>query len=356
MSKTSATNGWTAIDRVFKTLYPKQEPQHWGTLLRWCLGGNDPLDGISAYLATEPVPHWHFVSYGLSELYEKESENKDWSGWGFEFTFRLARKKNEKSPSMWALGFLQNLARYVFQTGNTFAEYHHIDLNGPIALESDTKIRAVLFLRDQQTEPLSTLNGKLNFLQIVGITLDELEAVMLWDCEKVLKLLVKKYPRLVTDLDRDSILDDPAIRKKVAAGIARDGSSVGDIAVGEGVTWIANKRKKPIAVELTISTLVLSRLRYLLPGRTLFDREFQLSGKAQNVRFVLGKSVSCEVSDNTLIVTLTREVAEEMHDTFQDNDQPGEHCWPSFPNFIVKVEQSIIKDSTGKVVRKGRTA
>ncbi|MFV2172583.1 suppressor of fused domain protein [Actinomadura sp. LOL_016] len=61
------------------------------TIHKWTLGGPDPLDGISVYPRADPVPHWHFVSYGMSELYEKTSSNADESGWGFEFTFRLVR-------------------------------------------------------------------------------------------------------------------------------------------------------------------------------------------------------------------------------------------------------------------------
>ena len=51
-----------------------QEPRHWGTVLPAFLGGNDPLQGISAYVVEEPVRHWLFVTYGFSELDEKEWE------------------------------------------------------------------------------------------------------------------------------------------------------------------------------------------------------------------------------------------------------------------------------------------
>ena len=46
--------------------------------------------GISIYRAEDP-PHWHFVTYGFSELYSKESDDPAVSGWGFELTFRLVR-------------------------------------------------------------------------------------------------------------------------------------------------------------------------------------------------------------------------------------------------------------------------
>lgn len=74
------TPGWEAISRACDRLYPGQEPKHYGTIIKWVLGGNDPLDGISAYKAPGPPPHWHIVSYGLTELYEKTSDHKAQSG------------------------------------------------------------------------------------------------------------------------------------------------------------------------------------------------------------------------------------------------------------------------------------
>src|SRR5262245_34756174 len=93
--------GWGAIDRALA--------QHYGTILCYALGGDDPLQGISAYLSEEGRPHWHYVTYGYSELYDKESDNPDESGWGFEMTFRLARRANRKKTPVWPMNFLQNL-------------------------------------------------------------------------------------------------------------------------------------------------------------------------------------------------------------------------------------------------------
>ena len=168
--------GWKAIERPLKELYPAQEPLHWGTIIRYRLGGNDPLDGISAYQSNHDRPHWHFVSFGMSELYAKECENKEYSGWGFEFTFRLTQGTNEAEPPMWVLSFLQNLARYVYESGNTFGPGHHMPLNGPIAHNTETDIQSIIFINDPELPPMETPNGKVACLQIVGITNDELTA------------------------------------------------------------------------------------------------------------------------------------------------------------------------------------
>ena len=114
--------GWNAITGALSRLYPDQEPRHFGTLISYRLGGPDPLDGLSAWKRLEPVPHWHIVTYGFSELYEKENGDPETSGYGFELTFRLTCDPAEEEPPSWALNFLQNLARYVFETGNVFRD------------------------------------------------------------------------------------------------------------------------------------------------------------------------------------------------------------------------------------------
>lgn len=84
------SSGWDAIDEEAKRVYPDQDnPKHYAALIKWILGGPDPLDGISV---CDGGDYWHFVTYGLSELYEKESEDKNWSGYGMEFTFKLKKR------------------------------------------------------------------------------------------------------------------------------------------------------------------------------------------------------------------------------------------------------------------------
>src|SRR5215468_5337006 len=93
--------GWDAISEALNTIYPGQAPKHYGTLISWRLGGPDPLDGISVWKRISPVPHWHFVSYGLSELFGKESNDAAVSGYGFELTFRLKTNAASDEPPMW---------------------------------------------------------------------------------------------------------------------------------------------------------------------------------------------------------------------------------------------------------------
>ena len=108
----------------------------YGTIIPYSLGGGDPLDGVEVWESERGVPHWHYITYGFSELYEKENDTPDVSGYGFELTFRLKRSGEEQPPS-WPVSLLQNLGRYIFSSGNVFSSGHYIDCNGPIALETD---------------------------------------------------------------------------------------------------------------------------------------------------------------------------------------------------------------------------
>ena len=55
-ARASGAPGWRSIDAALASLYGGQEPARFGTAIRHALGGPDPLDGISAYRRTAPVP------------------------------------------------------------------------------------------------------------------------------------------------------------------------------------------------------------------------------------------------------------------------------------------------------------
>ena len=90
------------------------------------------------------------VTYGFSELYDKESDNLEESGYGFELTFRLAKREDEEEPPAWALNLLQNMGRYVFNSGNVFRSGDYLDANGPICLGADTQLTALAFTLDPE--------------------------------------------------------------------------------------------------------------------------------------------------------------------------------------------------------------
>lgn len=197
--------GWLSIDAELNKVYPNQEPQHFGTLIKYMLGGEDPLDGISVYESNIQEPHYHIVSYGFSELYyDDEKAGGEFSKFGFELTFRLKKEGNEDFH--WAMNLMQNLAKYVFNSGKWFEEFHFIPANGPIKLESDTDITALAFVLDPQLGKIDTPHGEVSFLQMVGLTTSEYEELKqnpkLSETEKLTDKLKATNPLLITDLNR----------------------------------------------------------------------------------------------------------------------------------------------------------
>lgn len=86
--------GWDAIDAALARLYPGVVPVHLAPFPGAHMPGGG-VQGISAYPA---AGHWHLVSYGLSELFEKVSRQPEISGWGFELTIRVARLPGRTPP------------------------------------------------------------------------------------------------------------------------------------------------------------------------------------------------------------------------------------------------------------------
>jgi hypothetical protein len=196
---------WEAIQAKLSAVYGGQEPKHWGTIMRYSEGGPDPLDGISAYKADDP-PHWHYVSFGFSEVGQKTSENKNVSGWGFELSFRLKRGETAKQPPEWPIVLLQKLARYVFNNRQPFDHEHYIRWGGPITKEECTNLEAILFATDPQLGEVHTPNGKVNFLCAIAITSDEHQFAEENGPEKLLARLRKGNPLGIVDLKRRSVL------------------------------------------------------------------------------------------------------------------------------------------------------
>lgn len=201
-----ASPGWDAIDERVDNYYAGQDPKHWGTVLSFALGGEDPLDGISAYECSEGgIDHLHFVTYGYTSLYyDEEAVGGDFSRFGFEMTFRLASPLPPDDDPMWVCGLLQNLAKYVYESGKWFADGHWIPTNSPIRLESDTELVGLAFVSDPTLEPVDSPHGKVEFIQAFGITQPEIDSLM--DKSKTVADILAEQralnPLLVTDLSR----------------------------------------------------------------------------------------------------------------------------------------------------------
>jgi suppressor of fused-like protein len=337
--------GWNAIDQALSAVYGDVEPKHWGTVIPFFLGGKDPLTGLSAYQDVQDEKVWHFVTYGFSELYEKEWKDPEVSGFGFEMTFRLVTDDVEKDAT-WVFNFLQNLARYVFETGRVFGEGHTMSLNGPIQVESDTKIDAITFILDPQLGRIHTPNGSVEFLQIFGLTEDELQAVQYWNSRSFVGLISERNPMLVTDLRRNSLLDDDAFADTVAKRTAEEGASSGDFFTDLFSFKISRWTR---TCTLKLGALVVDDLTRRLCGRIPFGRNFVVSGQLAAVVFIASDKSEWSTEEDTLKLELTSATAHALRALLLP--QAGSYKIPGLERFVIEVERTEIKDNEGKVTK-----
>ena len=334
--------GFDAISGAMKRLYPGQEGMYYGTIIPYALGGNDPLDGVEVWKSERSVPHWHYVTYGFTELGQKESDDPEVSGYGFELTFRLKRG-DEEQPPIWPINLLQNLARYVFSSGNVFGTGHHMNANGPIALETDTRLTALGFRIDPELGELSTPNGYMTFLQVVGLTEDEMDAMMCWKGDKFLAALEKQLPLCVTDLSRASMMENSALRAAWQEGVERDGSSTGFLYMDE-----LGARLEDGHVTLRLGAGHDQTLVRMLRARVGKGRSLFLQGSDQAVLFQPGEQAEIGKEDDMLALTLPEDALEELCAALQPH--AGTYPLASFP-MTVELVPTEITDQDGNVIR-----
>ena len=253
------------------------------------------VDQVRIYAIVSP-PHWHCLTVGLREL-------------GFELTFRLGG--NGDDPPQWTVDLLANLGAYVFRTGHEFAAGHHIDLRGPIKLDDPTEITAAAIVADPG---LPAWHG-VEFLQLVGLTADELELCRSWRTEAVIELLAADDPLLITRLERRSLLDDPKVREQAESGVAAEGSALEELRVGT-LNWERRgwpKSRLVINIGVGAATGLGPALRRKL-NRS--GASFRVIGDAGDVRFVVADEARWQQGEDGILVAVPLAAVEELAGLF----------------------------------------
>ena len=212
--------GWAAIDRAFQLLYPGRVPHQFASKTAYEPDSASPLPAISVWEATAP-DHWHFVTYGLTELFEKSSPHADVSGFGFELTLRLPRRAEEEQPPAWPLRLLQGLGGYVLSNHAPLDTGHVVDLGGPID-PAGSALTGIVLVPDPQLGKLATPHGSVLFLQLFGLAPDEVEAMQAWDLSRKVGLVMEVDPLAITHPARRPLREDrrtAPIFLRYAAGV-----------------------------------------------------------------------------------------------------------------------------------------
>ena len=196
--------GWDAITAAFDKMYPGQDdPIHFGPLIPWRLGGPDPLQGVSAY---DGGDYFHLVTYGLSDLYEKEGSDPEYSGYGLEFTLKLRKAgfENEMSELKCIAGIFDDLARLTFENGEQFFPDEYIYTGQELGFDRQQKSKLTGFITAlDEAGTIDTPNGKVDFVKLIGATDAELKAIM--EGKLRVRELVEKIGDL-TDYTRESVV------------------------------------------------------------------------------------------------------------------------------------------------------
>ena len=201
----SAAPGWDAIARAFTGLYPGRPVKWWehNGVHRMHERRNPPENPLEAVAIYDSGAFWHFVSFGMSDLYAKESEG-DWSGFGYEFVFRIGKEHksgkeaNTDQPPLWPVEVMVSLAKAAYK-GDDFAPGHTIQ-TGPIDGQRSTALTALLVTTDPALPLLATPHGKVALLLLVGVAGQVRERALAVGVDVVLAELSTKNPDLLTRL------------------------------------------------------------------------------------------------------------------------------------------------------------
>ena len=107
---------------------------------------------------------------------DPDDDDPDVSGWGFELTFRLRMTPGESTPE-WPFVMINEIAKQVNSGGiRKLDAGGRIDLRAPITGHPNvpgapaTGLTVYALTRDPELGEILTPNGRVEFLQLVGVT------------------------------------------------------------------------------------------------------------------------------------------------------------------------------------------
>ena len=188
VAKETHRYGIDAIENEVKRIHPLWENARYYTpKTAWESGGKEPLEQISIHKEED---YFHFITYGLTELHNKESKDQTKSGFGMELTFKLKTGEYkdqavERREQFNIIKLLQNFAKYIIQENSIVKPYEdtylvkgiHSSKNTGIDIAGRSNIVAFITVPDKDLQSLDTPYGRVDFIALIGITKKELEAL-----------------------------------------------------------------------------------------------------------------------------------------------------------------------------------
>ncbi len=207
----------------------------WGVRKTWAEGGEDPLEKVWAYASDEETPHWHYITSGMADP-EKSSTKASVSGVGYELTFRLKRQTGEDEAPLWPVTALQETGWGIFKANMRLAPGHYIRRRRVITGGNPkTELKGYYLIEDRRLSPTECDSGSVYFLQLVGITEEQLLECESGEPDEMEAELLARSPLGITDLSRKTPRTDSVDLEKLQtlqSAFARRCSS----AIPDGVT------------------------------------------------------------------------------------------------------------------------
>lgn len=206
--------GWDAIDRFVGHHFGGQTPHQFSSRTPYELDTLNPLPAVTVWATRAPVG-WMYVTYGLSELFEKTSDDPAVSGFGFELSLRIPASGPEQvSPPSWPLRLLQALGHHALSEGGGFDSGHMLDLGAPLVPDDsdgprECALTGLICLPDPLLGKINTVHGSLLFLRLFGVTADELESLAELELGHLIACIAELSSAAITDPSRGSFVEDP---------------------------------------------------------------------------------------------------------------------------------------------------
>lgn len=304
--------GWQALDSLLRERLGESDFQFTDYT---CMS---PVSSIYGYRRSGPTPHWLLVTFAFTELFGKESDDPDVSGWGYELTMRVAGAG--ESPPDETLFLLGQIAEYVFSYGAALSAGSTLDLS-QLLEGTEAEAMALVALRaDPELEIGETPFGQLAFLQVVATTEAEQSAMLDWSPPEVLKLMSDRDSLLVYDTERTCLLRDEEVRQEIERRISEEGSSGEVLALAERMTWSKPGLLRRQAL-LSLDAFAVEPFCRRLLGRIPFGRSLTLVSEEHEIEIEPSGQTELAVRRNISILRLTNEACQELVTKLRDGEK-----------------------------------
>ncbi|WP_026118260.1 suppressor of fused domain protein [Nocardiopsis salina] len=198
--------GLTRIYEEWAEKYPDVQPLTIQFPARESDGEGEDRGGLDGVLAYPLEGHWLLVTFGLTELGEKTSEEPRVSGSGFEFSCRIPRGPEETAVPAWILRVLHAVADN-FLAGTDLDVGHWILTPSPLGGEpANGDMTSLVIVPDVDIAHITTPNGIVLFFQLVGLMSGEGQDVQeAGTSSPLVAVLRDRDPKLVSDPAREAV-------------------------------------------------------------------------------------------------------------------------------------------------------